>query len=310
VQKYAEQILGREEGFSRAISFSDPAVPLNNILGGKIARRISEWRSGQDSGAFRLKRDRPWSHGLDLEPTRDKTSGIYENLGEGEPPRELLDFSAVKHSQVRVFSLINMPLWDKAGWHGTAFVFGPDLNDPPILGLVFRNAGAAKEIFEGWRTRLGEVDEEDQLHLSLITGVNKRLPHSYAVVIHSNPGASLVRDLHHTVHVSRIHRMDLTDSRNLSVFVPRYERLGRYVLVPAYYAPGLEQPEFFYDLWIGKRALRIIPAWKLGRNDPDSVELQPEDDPIIPDGVENAPVLGLLESRRARSASSPGNRSE
>jgi hypothetical protein len=300
VKKYGEQVLGREEGFSRAITFSDPGVPLNNILGEKIAGRISEWRSEQTYKTFQLRRSQPWFRGLDLEPPKEKAAEILENLGEGDPPSELLDFSDVKHSQVRVFSLIDMPLWDKAGWHGVGFAFGPDLNEPPILALVFRNAEAAKEIFEGWRTKLGEVDEEDQLHLSLITGVNKGLPHSYAVVIGSNPAASLMHGLHHAVQVSRIHRMDPQDSRNLDVFVPRYERLGRYVLVPAYYAPGSEQPTFFYDLWIGKRALRIIPAWKLGRNDPDGVGLQQEDDPIIPDGIQNAPVLGILERRRTQ----------
>lgn len=175
------------------------------------------------------------------------------------------------------------------------------MDEPPIIGLAFRNAEVAKEIFEGWRAKLGKVDAEEQLHLSLITGVNKTSPHSYAVVIGSNPAdAWRAEGVHHVAYVSRICRMDPPDSRNLNVFVPRYERLRRYILAPAHYAPGMEQPEFFFDLWIEKKELRIIPAWKIGRNDPDGVGIQPGDHPIIPDDVTNAPVLGLLKRRKTR----------
>jgi hypothetical protein len=308
VQDYGERILGREEGFSRAITFSDPAVPLNNILGDKISTRISEWNVEHGPESFAPRRELPWSEGLDLQQPPERTS-IFENLGDGEPPSELLDLSAVKHSQVRVFSLIKVPLWDKAGWHGVGFGFSPNLEEPPVIGLLFRNPDVAQEIFEGWRAKLGHVDSKDQLHLALITGVNKKLPHSYAVVIGSNPESSRMERLHHFANVYRICRMDPPDSRNLNVFVPRYERLGRYIIVPAYFMRGMEEPQFFPDLSIKKQALRIIPAWTLGRNDPDSVGLQPGDDPIIPDGVSDAPVLGLLEVRKMRDARFRGSRS-
>ncbi len=126
VQQYAEQVLGREEGFSRAINFSNPAVPLNNILGEKIVMRISGWKAAQSPqpSEFSPRRALPWSHGLNLDPPQEKPS-IFENLGDGDPPPELLDFSSVKHSQVRVFSLIDLPLWDKAGWHGVGLGLAP-----------------------------------------------------------------------------------------------------------------------------------------------------------------------------------------
>jgi len=306
VQQYGHRVLGREEGFSRAITFSNPVVPLNNILGERIVTKVSEWRADQNPVSFPPRRELPWSHGVNLQAPRERAS-VFENLGEGEPPSGLLDFSAVKHSDVRVFSMIDLPLWDKAGWHGVAFGHTADLSEPPVMSFVFRNAEVAREIFQGWRAKLGEVDVDEQLHLSIITGVSSEHPHSYTVVISSNPPAAAdTEGVHHTVHVSRVHRMDPPDSRNLNVFLPRYERIGQYFLMPAHYALGMDQPEFLDNLWIGKRALRIIPAWKIGRNDPDCAGIGPDDDPIIPEGINNAPVLGIFERRKARTASSDG----
>ena len=96
--------------------------------------------------------------------------------------------------------------------------------------------------------------------------------------------------------------MDPTDSKNLNAFLARFERLGRYMLVPAVFSNEFQQQDFQFDLWIGKRSLRVVPAWKLGRNDPDGVALHPDDDPIIPDGVQDPPVIGLLKRKAARSS--------
>ena len=178
------------------------------------------------------------------------------------------------------------------------YALGPDLSEPPILGVAFTNADAARKIFIGWRAKLGDADEGEQLHVSLITGVDRKHPFSYAAVIGSNPSTSNTSGIHHFVSVSRIHRMDPPDSKNLDGFLARFERLGAYWLVPAHFVSESQPPEFFFDLGIGKRSLRVLPAWKLGENDPDGVALHADDDPIIPDGVQGAPVLGLLERRK------------
>lgn len=90
------------------------------------------------------------------------------------------------------------------------------------------------------------------------------------------------------------------DSKNLDAFLARFERVGRYLLVPAHFKNESQPAEFFWDLCVEKRTLRVLPAWKLGMNDPDGVGLRPDDDPIIPEGVQDAPVLGLLEWRKRK----------
>jgi hypothetical protein len=299
-KEFAGRVFGQEQAFGRAITFSDPSVPLGNIVGSSPRMRVSDWRGQEGDQQYPPLRKDVWSHGLEL-PASDKDSRIFDDagkFGEGEPPPGLLDFSAVKHTETRVFSLIDMPTWDKARWIGIGYAIGPDLSEPPILGLAFRDAEAAKKIFSNWRAKLGEVDEEEQLHVALVLGVDKKHPPSYAAVIGSNPSTSNTSGIHHFVSVSRIHRMDPPDSKNLDAFLARFDRVGGYWLVPAQFDGESKQPKFFFDLSIAKRTLRVLPAWKLGQNDPDSLALRPEDDPIIPEGVEDAPVLGLLERRK------------
>ena len=302
-KEYGEQVFGREQGFGRAITFSDPSIPLGNILGSGMRVRISDWEAqGNQEKRPSLRRE-VWSQGLEPEALGAEEHRLFDNIGEGDPPKELLDFSAVKHSDTRVFSLIDMPVWDGAGWKGVGYAFGPDLSEPPILGLAFMNADAARKIFTSWRAKLGNVDEREELHVSLITGVDKKHPFSYAAVIGSNPPTSTTSGIHHFVSVSRVHRMDPSDSRNLDAFLARFERLGAYWLVPAHFVSESQLPEFFFDLGIGKRTLRVLPAWKLGENDPDCVALHADDEPIIPDAVQDAPVLGLLERRKRQEKS-------
>ena len=94
--------------------------------------------------------------------------------------------------------------------------------------------------------------------------------------------------------------MNPSDSRNLDTFLSRFERLGRYFLMPAHVTDDNSQPKLMTDLWIGKTELRVVPAWKIGRNDPDAVALRPEDKPIIPAEVQNAPVIELLKWKESR----------
>ncbi|MGB9195850.1 MAG: hypothetical protein WCB53_02870, partial [Terriglobales bacterium] len=56
----------------------------------------------------------------------------------------------------------------------------------------------------------------------------------------------------------------------------------------------------FDDLSIQKHKMRVIPAWKIEEHDPDQVGIFPHDKPVIPDGVQDAPVLKLLARRRNR----------
>lgn len=299
LKSYLEKLLGDEVGLGRALNFTETAIPVRNILGESPKFSLSEWRQEAGARLFALRRTTPWYEGLE----RDGDGGEigrtpdHDKYAEGPFVEENL-----RHRDRRVLSLIDMPLWDKAGWKAVVYLLYPQLDIPPVLALGFTDAEAAQSIFRGWRSKLGEVDKDEQLKISIITGIDRSNPFSYRIVISTNPDLE-GQDSSETFFliVSRRHRMNPRDHKNLDGFLRRYERLGAYILLPAHYVSETEEPKLFRDLWIGKGELTVRPAWQIGEEDPEINTLSEDDDPIIPEVVRDAPVLSALQRIRNQS---------
>lgn len=63
------------------------------------------------------------------------------------------------------------------------------------------------------------------------------------------------------------------------------------MLLPVHYESESIVSEPFWGLGIAKSKINIREAWEIGPNDPDLVAFGLDDEPIIPDGVENPPFL-------------------
>jgi hypothetical protein len=289
-----------EAGFGRALNNSDTCITVTNILGESPKLRLSDWRSDDIKELFPLNRQLPWSEGLENADESKETVSIYQNIGEGAPPQELLDVDKFKHRDLKVFSLINQPLWDKARWKATAYITFPNPNQPPFMALGFSDAEAGKAIFDEWLRKVGRIDSTEQLRVSILTGIDRRKPFSYSVIIGVNP--RFKKDTHTDllILVSRINRMDPSDQVNLNRFVEKYEKMGWYVLLPIHFTDGSIISEPFWEYGITKRELTIRPAWQISEHDPDVVAIKHNDEPIIPDGVSNPPILGVLKKRAKR----------
>lgn len=300
LDSYVKQLFGEEGGLGRAFDHAEPTIPVTNILGESPKFRLSDWEEKAQGERFRLNRTIPWSHGLWRAEEKTEIDLRQCRPGEGEPPPELLDVSRLKHRDRRVLSLINVPLWDRANWQGAIYIVLPELDHPPYLGLGFRDADAAQAIFRGLLDKLGMIDRDEQLRVSIVTGIDKNNPSHYMVVIGSNFTAG--KHGSQFVMVSKPCRMEPPDTRNLDLFLSRYERLGKYILLPAHYVDEASLPTPYWDLMIGKQELHVRPAWQIGEHDPDVCAIDEDSDPIIPGGVENAPVLRALSrfERRGR----------
>jgi hypothetical protein len=88
-------------------------------------------------------------------------------------------------------TFIDIEKWDVADWQGAAFFYDPDGIRPPCLGLVFGNFRAGKQIFQGWRRRLGAVDRYEELRVSIVEGKIPGLESGYSIYIGSNPARAL-----------------------------------------------------------------------------------------------------------------------
>lgn len=294
-ESYFKKLAKEEAVFSRSLDIADITTCVNNILGDAPKLQMSEWRKDVRGEHFELRRSEPWDFGLKTEALGTKSKPTELRPGDGNPPLELASTDHLKHRDRQVVSLIDIPLWGQASWTATAYGYHPDPRQLPFIALGFQNEGAAKAIFNGLRFRLGKVDSEEFLRVSVITGIDKKHPSSYSVIISGNPNMSDKRsDNAHWIVTAQIHRMVPPGPENLDAFVAKWRQIGRYLILPAYFSSELEPPQLYFDHSIEKHEFHVRPAWQIGKNDPDICAIDLRDKPIIPAGIDNPPVIQAL----------------
>ena len=176
---------------------------------------------------------------------------------------------------------INVELWNKAQWHGTAFGFNGNLREPPIMCFIFKEIEPAKEIIKKWLIRLGETDEYNELRISIIEGDIPGEAPGYSVHIGSNiqniikraddEGIDIPKDIFFMI--SRINRMNPEEGfRNLEIFKELYKRFGSYTIRVGTFENGrlkmLDEP-FLHKRDIEFRHVDDIKS----KDDPDAIIL-------------------------------------
>lgn len=298
VTAWMKKVAGEERGLARATMLGNLVIIGQSVFGSDAKIRLPYWIDANDKH-YDCLRDKHWRPSSPNK--KPNTARQPVKPGDGPPPESLTDTSQRKHTQRKVVSPIDIPLWDKARWGGTLYGWGS--RQPPFMGLMFRDLEAGKRIFAGWHNRWGREDVMDTLRVAIITGIYKSNPHHYGVIVGPNVD-QISADLSSGdifSMVSRINRMTPESSANLTNFLSVFKRFGAFFLVPAQLpANGQEEPEIGYQFGVLKRHLHIRPAWQIGENDHDIVVLDDDEDPFIPDGVDDAPVLKALAARRAR----------
>lgn len=270
----------------RSISFANACIG-NHRLFGTHASTIGGLKFLSER-EYRLKSDAPT---LIRGAFLDERSGEHEGFTD---PEKIVQ----SHRGYVVESIINLHLWDKAGWNGIMFAgYGPAY--PPMLALIFRDEQMARSIFSGWRDKFGPRDEEDTIRIALLRGVNAEHPSYYRASISKNfaPEKDGLDPNKKFMHASRMLTMTPPNSSNLDTFLSDYEEKQCFILTPAILGPD-SQPQFFTDLSILKRMLYVRQAWEVGVNDQDGMTLRTDDNILVPDGIENPPYLELMELKR------------
>ncbi|MCW5643946.1 MAG: hypothetical protein KIT63_17740 [Rhodoferax sp.] len=297
-EAWMKKVAGEERGLARAALLGNLVVIGQSLFGSDAKVRLSDLVRVNDKH-YDCLRDRHWRP--DRPVTKRDTPMEPIKLGDGPPPEGLMDTSQRKHTQRKVVSPIDIPVWDKARWGGTCY--GWDDHQPPFMGLMFRDLEAGKRIFSGWHNRWGREDAEDDLRVTIVTGIYKSNPHHYGVIVGPNIHRVTAdfRSGDTFSMVSRINRMMPSTAENLTNFLKAFNKFGAFFLMPAQLPPSSQSvPEIEFKLALLKRHLHIRPAWKIGENDHDIVALDDEEDPFIPDGVVNAPVIKAIAARRTR----------
>jgi len=301
VPKVFESLLRDELALDRSLGFTGSFITVANVLGRNPKSQISSW---SDSEAKEYPPVRPGVWDADSPRAKAPADSTIKPLtpGKGEPPDNLRNYNRVKQSEILTVSLIRFALWDKARWSGTVYATGVEnSNLPPELCLGFENAEAAKDIFHFWKAELGDRDTDERLRVVIVRGISVQHPHRYRVLIGSNLDRELrARGVRHVVAVTRINTMLADSDANLERFLRSYQRAKSYILTAAAVTP---QRSFAFIAGcpkLIKRELHIRQAWEIGKNDPDSVGILADDEPIVPGDQKSPPVKELLTWKRAR----------
>lgn len=286
--------LVRDEGvFERATLFCRSGFSRNRVFGTHCGR-IEDWEH-YIKRSYPRKPDAPDRPDVVLPPRsqadEENGAGVFEDLQ--------------NHEQIVVNSIIDSKLWDKAEWKGMLYGV-TKLGQPPFVGLMFADIDAGREIFRGWIDRFGSVDENEEIRISIIKGVNKDGPSEYRGHITQELDVAKLDPEKRYFQSSRSTTMTPPDLRNVEMFLQHFAASGSYVLVPTRVsAAGQARPQtagdLELDLGIVKQAFHVRDAWQIGLGDLDAFAIRSTDDVFIPDGQE-APVSELFKWRASVAA--------
>jgi len=275
-----------------SIALSDLIITSTEDSHSKEKLWLEDYRNPSDS-KFSLKRLSLWYSSTKRSSFKNKPNFEPNNIDS----KDFFSTSTLKHSQVTVESLINQELWDEAGWNGAGYIWKTS-EKPLILLLLFsKNRESASKIFEELLRKIGKDDKKELLRISIIRGINKQNPSHYRIVISSN-FENIIEYQKRLIVISRVHTMEPETSYNLENFINMYNILGHYFIAPAYSvdpAMGQVELEFINKYAIHKTSINLRWAWEIKRNDPDNCGIRPDDDPIIPKGEINPPILETLD---------------
>jgi hypothetical protein len=294
---HIEQLVEEERVLSRTLQFAEVSIGIENILGKRPKLRLPDWSVQGNERPYPVLRDCPWYGSI----PKHESKGSSPIMSDAEPPAGTFELEKIGHRERAVVSLIDIPLWDRARWNAAGFIVAPESDMPPLLALIFRDAQSGDQIFQGWRGRLGRADKDNQLRVSILTGIDRENPAAYKVVVGSNIAEKAVSDTSQILTtVSRINRMDPDSSANLDLFMRQYQKVGHYGLLPGSGYELTDGPTFNSGLVLGKKQLYVRPAWQVGPNELDSMAVSLNDDPIIPSDVRDPPILRVMERLRRR----------
>ena len=281
----------------RAIDFTTSFVVVGNVLGRDAKMNLDQWINPKATN-YPLLRTEEWDKiDRDANPPEKKSTEFKPAPPDSEVPPEVGDPNHVTHQQIQTVSLIRGAIWNEAKWYGVVYGTAPEPTVPPTIALLFENAGAGLEIFRGLHDELGDVDEDDSLRITILRGIRQDKPHWYRILVGTSPFSVLVQEgVKNIVLMSRVNSMEPDSSENLERFIAAYEKAGEFFLGQAIVNSG--RIHIAPVNKIRKKRFVIKDAWEVGPHDPDSAGLRLDDDPIIPQGIQDPPVVRTLEKMR------------
>ncbi|MDR4505233.1 MAG: hypothetical protein MRK01_10645 [Candidatus Scalindua sp.] len=137
--------------------------------------------------------------------------------------------------------LINPYQWERARWRAAGFFVNEKANNLPCMGFIFHKSRYGENIFSQWQNQFGKADSFEEIRISIIQGLDTCEGIGYIIHLSSDPLQTLKRlesksikmDTKKVSVESLFQSMNpLPGSPHLSNFRKRYEKLGKYAIVP------------------------------------------------------------------------------
>ncbi|MEL7627477.1 tetratricopeptide repeat protein [Pectobacterium aroidearum] len=233
----------------------------------KSVLRLSDWTQMDEVTTFPLELTHPIINRRALEPVN--------NDEKNDIAADKLNFTSRSndHRNLSVRSVIDLHLWDQAGWKGVAFA-DCGAPYPPVIALMFTDKDVARKIFMRWRERFGSVDKQEEIYFAIVRGISVKHPVHYRVLITSQMQTEDIEASDKLLMVpSRIQTMEPQSDANLRRFLDTYQQTRAYLLAPAILQEQ-GSPEFLMDIAILKRKLSVKTASEVNENDLEMIALR------------------------------------
>lgn len=279
-----ENMVKEDTVFDRAINFTGSIQIIKNYFNSTPTAKsvTTEYKY------YPIKRIAPLEIPDELFP-------MPENKHDAPTIKKIPNIQQVKQNQIITTSTINIPLWDIAKWRAVAFL--SDYSSHLALTPAFENIEAGKRIFEQWIETVGHEDKEDYIKIGIIKGINKEHPFYYRVVFSPNIDAFI--DKNQSVLVfqqCRFHTMEATTDQNLKIFEDGLKKIKHFRIFPS----GIQNGKFtpIDSFFIEKDNVEIKEAWLIDEESFMANAILPNDNPIIPPFVSDAPILKVIERHK------------
>ena len=281
--EFLENLFKKEELNERLTFIFEHRNFTINVLGNNPKLFFDDWYKINTYKEYQSKRDEPLIYFFkeEMKVNSDKVHLNYDQVG---------------HDKRKVISLIDDNLWNQAKWKG----FGPFYHPTFGFGLFigFENGVAGKAIFDNWIKKFGKEDNDDIIKITIVKGTNKQNPFWYRVHITSNIEKEFLKLKERFIGVTaRFHEMTPNNSVNLDRIVEGLKMSNKFSFCPAMISKDGSEIDPYFDKLILKQKIEIKNAWEIGLHDIVSSVIKKGDDPIIPDNIDNAPVLEILKKR-------------
>ncbi len=212
------------------------------------------------------------------------------------PVSEDMSFNNVSHDNITIPPLIRLHLWDTAKWLGTGF-FGSECGSMvPVLIFIFKHADKANLLWDTLSDDIDKCGHRNTIRLSIIQGISATNPYSYRVTISPGEGWLQPKSDQVTLMIGKSHTMTPNNNTNLARFMDHYHKHGKCEFIAGTINKGQLAP--INRKCITVDGVEFRQVHEIGPNDLDAPFIFENDDVIIPEGVNNAPITKLLKEKQ------------